>query len=280
MRIPLTRPRILPVFIRTMAETTKSSFVHTKCRNTEKPYLKSKVFRVKVPDDKVAWSVQFDNYQPPDYTAESTVGKSWADGDIKSGKFQWNSIDQGVNRESHFCKYDLSDDGRPLNPIGRTGIRGRGILGRWGPNHAADPIVSRIIDGQLQFVAIQRHDTGEWAIPGGMVDPNEHVSATLKREFTEEALNGVDDKTLEKLWSKGKPIYRGYVDDPRNTDNSWMETQVFNFHDDSSLLSKANFKAGDDAANVKFVDVKPGLELYASHVYFVRKFAKLHGFTL
>ena len=29
------------------------------------------------------------------------------------------------------------------NPVGRTGIRGRGCLGRWGPNHAADPIVTR-----------------------------------------------------------------------------------------------------------------------------------------
>ena len=29
------------------------------------------------------------------------------------------------------------------NPIGRTGMTGRGLLGRWGPNHAADPIVTR-----------------------------------------------------------------------------------------------------------------------------------------
>ncbi|KAA0190217.1 hypothetical protein HAZT_HAZT003782 [Hyalella azteca] len=29
------------------------------------------------------------------------------------------------------------------NPHGRTGVRGRGLLGRWGPNHAADPIVTR-----------------------------------------------------------------------------------------------------------------------------------------
>jgi len=27
-------------------------------------------------------------------------------------------------------------------------------------------------------------------------------------------------------------IYRGYVDDPRNTDNSWMETIAYNFHDE------------------------------------------------
>ena len=27
-------------------------------------------------------------------------------------------------------------------------------------------------------------------------------------------------------------VYKGYVDDPRNTDNSWMETLAVNFHDD------------------------------------------------
>jgi len=32
------------------------------------------------------------------------------------------------------------------NPVGRTGVRGRGCLGRWGPNHAADPIVTRYLD--------------------------------------------------------------------------------------------------------------------------------------
>ena len=26
----------------------------------------------------------------------------------------------------------------------------------------------------LEFVSIQRKDTGEWAIPGGMVDPGEN----------------------------------------------------------------------------------------------------------
>lgn len=29
------------------------------------------------------------------------------------------------------------------NPMGRTGVVGRGLLGRFGPNHAADPIVTR-----------------------------------------------------------------------------------------------------------------------------------------
>ena len=31
----------------------------------------------------------------------------------------------------------------PLNVQGRTGLAGGGKLGRYGPNHAADPIVTR-----------------------------------------------------------------------------------------------------------------------------------------
>ena len=89
-------------------------------------------------------------------------------------------------------------NGRPLNPVGRTGLSGRGLLWRWGPNHAADPIVTRWKkdeDGRvckvgkkpvLQFAGIQRRDTGHWAIPGGMVDQGEFVtdvSETCSREL-------------------------------------------------------------------------------------------------
>lgn len=44
----------------------------------------------------------------------------------------------------------------------------------------------------LQFCAIQRRDCNEWALPGGMVDPGEHISETLRREFLEEALNSLE----------------------------------------------------------------------------------------
>ena len=32
----------------------------------------------------------------------------------------------------------------PINPMGKTGIIGRGELGLWGPNPAADPVVLRV----------------------------------------------------------------------------------------------------------------------------------------
>ena len=54
-----------------------------------------------------------------------------------------------VNRASHEGEYLVDVDNRPLNIRGRTGLRGRGVLGKWGPNHAADPVVTR--QGQILF---------------------------------------------------------------------------------------------------------------------------------
>ena len=66
---------------------------------------------------------------------------------------------------------------------------------------------------QLQMVAIKRKDTGDWAIPGGMVDEGEKVSVTLKREFTEEAGSHLDqrskarfDELVAQLFTKGELV--------------------------------------------------------------------------
>lgn len=59
---------------------------------------------------------------------------------------KWNVRDDTVDRRSYdsnqVFKYEIVDN-YPLNPRGRTGLRGRGRLGRWGPNHAADAVVTR-----------------------------------------------------------------------------------------------------------------------------------------
>ena len=40
------------------------------------------------------------------------------------------------------------------------------------------------------------------------------------------------DSLLDELFAaeNGRVLYRGYVDDPRNTDHAWMETTAFHFH--------------------------------------------------
>uniref|UniRef100_A0A915KLA4 ADP-ribose pyrophosphatase n=1 Tax=Romanomermis culicivorax TaxID=13658 RepID=A0A915KLA4_ROMCU len=118
----------------------------------------------------------------------------------------------------------------------------------------------------------------------GMVDLGEKVSATLKREFGEEALNMIqmNDKDrlkleagLEELFEGGEEIYKGYVDDPRNTDNAWIETFAVNFHDETGeTLKNIKLEAGDDAGQVKWMNVDSSVNLYASHKSILEKVAR------
>ncbi|XP_030829332.1 transient receptor potential cation channel subfamily M member-like 2 isoform X2 [Strongylocentrotus purpuratus] len=190
--------------------------IHKKSRAS--PYPGTAMRRFPVPDDKVPWETAFPLYTPVRYTHRSVEkGPHWADIDLMSMPessrpvLLYNQMDEQCkyNRRSHMKAYQIKD-GLPLNPKGRTGLSGRGLLGRWGPNHAADPIATRwkrkpddgsiLMDEDkpvLEFIAIQRVDNQQWAIPGGMVQPGHLVSETLNREFGEEALgalNKTDDE--------------------------------------------------------------------------------------
>lgn len=159
----------------------------------------------------------------------------------------------------------------PCNPFGPTGIGGRGLLGKWGPNHAADPIVITLDSCRnvYQLLVIERADTsGVWALPGGMQDTNECISRTVTRELKEETNLILDIEHAQF-------IYSGYVNDPRNTDHAWMETCVylFNINEEQRQLLLKTIKAGDDATKVKLIDINEYNEeytnLYANHKEFV-----------
>jgi ADP-ribose pyrophosphatase len=215
----------------------------------------------------------------------------WADSEV-TNDIRFNTIDRGVNRTSHHGPYALlpyifSDStsqflfGKyPINPVGKTGISGRGQLGRWGPNHAADPIVVKRMPDGIYFVSIQRGDNTEWALPGGMVELGDTVSVTLRKEFAEEAMNGLEktkevlaeiNAKLDIIFRRAKIVYQGYVDDPRNTDNAWMETAAAVI--ELSPIEAQNFKleAGDDAKRVRWTKYTVDMKLYASHGDFIRK---------
>ena len=79
--------------------------------------------------------------------------KEWADPELgESFTPQWNSLDNSINRASHEVKLNLGinhllskskrfmhasqgpyqvEGGRPLNIRGRTGLAGRGVLGKY-----------------------------------------------------------------------------------------------------------------------------------------------------
>lgn len=289
---------------------------HYNCRNNVYPGTEGLVKRFPVPDDKVLWTVSYDGYDPPSYTSLSVLNKGWADPEIGAPGFdptnEWNSDKGNVNRKCGSHKYEIDKDGYPINPVGRTGLKGRGLLGRWGSNAAGDAVVTRWkkdpatsqplkneATGKLvlEFVAINRKDCGEWAIPGGFCERKEDFFDTVKREFFEEAVSGakfegqtkdgtnVDNclppeymsfayKRFDDIFKKGQVVYSGYVDDIRNTDQAWISTTVVNFHDDvGNVFYDIKFKAGDDAGDVKWMDVNESLVLYANHKDFLRQTA-------
>eukprot|EP00045_Choanoeca_perplexa_P010071 m.100674 g.100674 ORF g.100674 m.100674 type:complete len:128 (+) comp15137_c0_seq4:545-928(+) len=115
-----------------------------------------------------------------------------------------------------------------------------------------------------------------------MVDAGDTVGRTLSKEFGEEALASIEGgaakaeaikASVDRIFkSGGTHIYEGYVDDPRNTDNAWMETTAVNFHDeDGKTFGEIPLEAGDDAGDVAWVEAKQDMELFASHIDFVRK---------
>ena len=231
---------------------------HVKARS-ERPAIYPE--RTHVPDERVSWDVPFPGYSPPYFVADTVLRHegAWADPE------DLTRIARRLESALGTLRFDGA--GRPLNPCGRTGIAGRGLLGRWGTNPAGDPFVTRFDPdgGTLQALFIRRKDSGTWALPGGMMDPGEDARETAARELFEEAGSRVD-------FSAARMVYQGYVDDPRNTDHAWMETTCLHRHLSAEEAAALVLEAGDDADAVRWVTLTPAAlaNLYGSHAALVR----------
>jgi len=218
------------------------------------------------------------------------------------------------------------------NPVGRTGIAGRGLLGQWRPNHTAHLIVTRwkIEEGNhaqrkgknvLEFVAVKSlaeslqwaigwkvgqagkaaaqmegrnavlelppmksFDGLEWAIPGGFVEVDD-TAETLRRSFIKsvrpvfKSSFTEDENTLtervHKIVKNAVEIYKGYVDDQRNTDDAWVETVMWHFHDETGeTLGDFEFEVNEAAYNVKWQEVSGQISLQANHSFILHKVAE------
>ncbi len=222
--------------------------------------------RFNVPDEKTAWDSDYPEYEPPYYVAPTVL-----DNDCRKKVGGWADPEEisqveGLTGETFEGPLLLDPKGFPLNPRGRSGIAGRGLLGKWGPNYAADPIITRVNQrfGDVEMLAIERKDNGRWAIPGGMVDKGEAVSQTLSRELAEETGVKLD-------FSEAQLVYQGFVDDPRTTDHAWIESTVKHLHLVEEEAGKLEIEAGSDALSVIWLPLteRSLKKLYASHGYFV-----------
>ena len=174
---------------------------HTQARTEVHAKYEGK--RVKVADESVPWSNDAPLYRPEEFTDDSVLTKGvdegWADPRTPQ------QVPDLKQRKSYEAPISFDAAGMPRNPRGRTGLCGRGLLGQWGPNHAADPIVTRYNPqtGKLQLVAMRREDTGQFAVPGGISkNPGDMWNNKMRSEFKTEVAQDKDDDPLQKQHMK------------------------------------------------------------------------------
>jgi ADP-ribose pyrophosphatase YjhB (NUDIX family) len=104
---------------------------------------------------------------------------------------------------------------------------------------------------QLQVLLIKRGGhpcLGQWALPGGFVDPDETVGEAAARELLEETGIQVDVSKLEQLHVFSKPGR-----DPRTRIITCTHLAVIDVESKEAL---AGPHAGDDAAEARWFDVR------------------------
>lgn len=269
------------------------------------PYPRSNQQRYPVPDFLVDWKESFPSYHPPLYTSpEVQALPQWADPDLLDPTnsdlvINFNCIENGINRRSHTGIIDTVNR-LPRNPVGRTGMAGRGLLGRWGPNHYAHFIITRWKygeDGQilqrkgkavLEFVAVESHNISEWTIPGGLAELGDSLNAALVVFLSKQVFSAIKPGfSLEKSFTEeGLPmmiqnaveIYKGYLDDHRNTDNAWVETVAMNFHDETKeVVSGMEFEAEEGESMVVWQEVSSRIKLQATSSFILHKMAEIRN---
>ncbi|XP_035953132.1 transient receptor potential cation channel subfamily M member 2 isoform X1 [Halichoerus grypus] len=252
-------------------------------------YPNSHVTRFPVPNEKVPWETEFLIYDPPFYTDDrkdkglvDPVGNAL---EALAG-ISYNAVDGPIDRRSFHGLYAVQD-GLPLNPMGRTGLRGRGSLRCLGPNHTLQPVITRwrrnqdgavcrkSVKKMLEVLVVKPPLSESWALPGGSREPGEILPRKLKQVLRREFWY-----SFQNLLIQGTEVYKGYVDDPRNTDNAWIETVAISIHfpDQSDMDLKrlnSHLHSCDPGMSAQWQVVDKRIPLYAHHKTILQKVATL-----
>jgi ADP-ribose pyrophosphatase len=172
--------------------------------------------RLRIPIDEAPWDMPCDDYDPPYHVSDTVLASDrtsveggWADPEDVS------SFGDELARRPADHRDAL---GRPLNPRGRTGIAGRGSLGRWGANRSASvvPVRRNPASGELD-VLLGTADDGRLEIPKGFLHDGEAPEDAAARVIGIETGWGV-------VPAPEDGFFDGYIYDARQTDHSWIET--------------------------------------------------------
>ncbi|XP_066542040.1 transient receptor potential cation channel subfamily M member 2-like [Hoplias malabaricus] len=206
-------------------------------------YPGSTVKRFPVPEEEVPWEVNFPLYNPPVY----------------------NQQKMSESESSVLDNY--------RNPGGRTGIKGRGSLKSLGPNHTLDTVITRFEGHMLKYLTVWEETAQCWTFPGGPAHPGELLPLRLETTLGKKLFQKI--KAEVESGTGVKEVFRGYVDDSRNTDNAWVETIVITVHLDWKSLLRGD-GCEMSSPELQWQEVSSRTAVYPYQQEALRTIAQLH----
>lgn len=195
---------------------------------------------------------------------------------------------------------ESDEDRRPINPSSTVGIRGRGSLGKWGVNRASHLIIwRRRLTGAIQILFVRSNSNETFRLPGGFIMGNESALVSAKKHLVSRyvsefaAIKNVSlpraqvvcgayiRRWLENLLMEAgneSVSLRGVVNDPRNTDNAWVESTIYFINVPFAILKSADPIDTLKSDGCSWMDLSTALEsnINPMHKDFVlRSFASL-----
>ena len=168
--------------------------------------------------DEAPWNVDCERYDPPYYVAPEVLAAAEADerrGHPEDFEKAADLVDTGRSKRT-------DDEGRPLNPRGRTGLAGRGSLNRWGANPGiAAAVVRRAVDGDgLEFLVGKLSGQLGASLPRDLLESGESANEGLRRLLSASAAVDLGDIEAE-------PVFDDFFYDLRQTDHAWVELEAW-----------------------------------------------------
>ncbi|CAF1215097.1 unnamed protein product [Adineta steineri] len=216
--------------------------IHIFCRKGVYPG--TSISRQQINDDQVPWTVNLPDYNPPYYTHSSLlVNTNDTDPEKLLSNFMWNTFDTKYNVDrrtaSPVGSYRIDNKGYPLNPLGRTGLRGRGLLNRWAVNYLTHLVImcgtNEIKSGKEVFKYIMKTSDDNYydhlpstSTTGTNMNAISKTLATFLNNIyqTWNNFDNIHDEKINEIIDHLTFVSTAYIDDSKNTDNAWLETSI------------------------------------------------------
>ena len=122
---------------------------------------------------------------------------------------------------------------------------------------AAGAVVTRLVNGQKQFLLVHRHFRDDWSFPKGKVDPGEHILAAAVREVREET---------------GYAIQLGMPLPTQHYEANGMPKEVYYWH---AQLLEGEFIPNEEVDDIQWLD----FEMAARTLSYAHDVDVLHAAT-